>query len=183
MEDQQIPITGTPIYQESQGRNAKWLWLLIALIIAGALVFAFLRGIGPFSKFSPFERGEEEAESLPASSPFSFSSPTATATVEASPTIEVDKSEPKIRVLNGSGRAGAAGAVKNLLEGKGYKVVSIGNADNFDYSQTVLRFKETFLKFKEVLTKDLSDDYSVATSDDGLEATDSADIEVIVGAK
>ena len=60
---------------------------------------------------------------------------------------------------------------------------SIGNAESYDFTQMVLRFKESFKKFEELLTSDLSDDYSVTVSDEDLEATDSAYIEVIIGTK
>lgn len=176
MDPQQTPTAGTPIYQESQEKNAKWLWFLIILIIIGALAFAFARGIGPFAKF----RGETAQESP---SPRSiFTSPTPSPT-EGTGGANLNKSEPKIRVLNGSGTAGVASVVKNLLEGKGYAVSAIGNADSFDFERTVLRFKASFKKFEQVLTADLSDNYSVTSSADELEATDSADIEIIVGSK
>ncbi len=176
MDNQQTPTAGTPIYQESQEKNAKWLWFLIILIIIGALVFAYVRGVGPFAKF----RGGTVQESP---SPRSiFTSPTPGPT-ESTGGANLNKSEPKIRVLNGSGTAGIASVVKNLLEGKGYAVSAIGNADSFEYERTVLRFKASFKKFEQVLTSDLSNDYSVTSSADDLEATDSADIEVIVGAK
>ena len=173
MDEQQTPIAGTPIYQESSEKNAKWLWLLIVLIIISALVFAYVRGVGPFAGL---KSGEEASPSpLALFSP----SPRPEATSEAA----LDKSEPTIRVLNGSGTAGIASAVKNLLEGKGWKVASVGNADAFDYEQTVLKFKSAFKKFEKTITADLADDYSTITSSDELEATDSADIEVIVGQK
>jgi hypothetical protein len=175
MDEQQTPIAGTPIYQESQEKNAKWLWLLIVLIIVGALVFAFFRGIGPFSRF----KAEVREEASP--TPVVFFSPSPTP--EGTRGAELDKSEPKIRVLNGSGKSGVASSVKDFLEGKGYKVVAIGNAPSYDFENTVLRFKEGFEKFQEVLTGDLEDKYSVTTSSEALEATDSADIEVIAGAK
>ncbi|OGD94357.1 hypothetical protein A2697_00045 [Candidatus Curtissbacteria bacterium RIFCSPHIGHO2_01_FULL_41_44] len=175
MEEQQTPTAGSPIYQESQEKNAKWLWILIVLIIVGALVFAFVRGIGPLARF----KGEFREEASP--TPVEFFSPSPTP--EATGGAELDKSEPKIRVLNGSGQAGIASSVKDFLEGKGYKVVSIGNAASYDFKNTVLRFKESFKNFEEVLTSDLEDKYSVTTAGEVLEATDSADIEVTVGAK
>ena len=175
-EQQQTPTAGSPIYQETQEKNAKWLWILIVLIVIGALVFAFFRGIGPFAQL---KLGQSEEEASPSPVEFVLESPSP----EASPGAEIDKSEAKIRVLNGSGKAGTASSVKDLLEGKGYKVAAIGNADNFDFEQTVIRFKESFKNFQEVLLGDLSDNYSVKVSSDDLTATDSADIEVIIGAK
>lgn len=173
MDEQQTPTAGTPIYQESSEKNAKWLWLLIALIIIGALIFAYVRGIGPFGSLKSQETASPTPKVLTSPSP----SP------EATSETDLNKSEPAIRILNGSGTAGVASAVKNLLEGKAWKVASVGNADSFDYEQTVLRFKSAFAKFEKALTADLSDDYSVISSSDNLEATDSADIEIIVGAK
>ena len=76
-----------------------------------------------------------------------FTSPSPEATVEA----ELDKSEPNIRVLNGSGIAGVASSVKDFLEGKGYKVSAISNATSYDFEQTVIRFKESFKKYAPVL--------------------------------
>jgi len=179
MDPQQNPTAGTPIYQESQEKNAKWLWLLIVLIIVGSLVFAFVRGIGPFSRFSPFTKSEEFSPT-PVSSPINFTSPSPEATAEAE---ESDKSEASVRVLNGSGKAGIASAVKDFLEGKGWTVDAVGNAQSYDFEQTELRFKEGFEKLQQDLVSDLSDDYSVKISSDQLEATDSADVEIIVGSK
>lgn len=173
MDEQQTPTVGTPIYQESSEKNAKWLWLLIVLIIVGVLIFAYVRGIGPFANL--------KSGGTPSPSPIVLTGPSPTP--EATSEVSLVKSEPTIRVLNGSGTAGVASAVKNLLEGKGWRVASVGNADSFDYEQTVLRFKTAFSKFERAISADLSDDYSVITSSDDLEATDSADIEIIVGSK
>ena len=175
MNDSQTPMAGSPIYQESQVKNAKWLWFLVILIIIGVLVFAFVRGIGPFGQLSLLTRDKPSPTPLAVSSPFPEESPT--------PTDALDRSAPTVRVLNGSGRVGAASSFKDFLEGKGYAVSAIGNADSYDYQKTTIRFKETFKKFEQILFSDLSDQYSVEVSTSDLEATDSADIEVIVGAK
>lgn len=176
MEEQQTPTAGTPIYQESQQKNAKWLWLLIVLIIIGALAFAYFRRIGPFANFRIGSQSEDIIESP---SPQVFSTPSP----ESSPTANLDRSELEIRILNGSGKAGAASTVKDFLEGKGYKVGKVGNAENYDFTQTVLRFKQSLKAFQELMVSDMSDDYSVSVSTDDLDATDSADVEVIVGTK
>ena len=150
---------------------------MIFLIIVGALVFAFFRGIGPFAKYSPFTKSEE---SLSMPSPVSVSSPIS----EASPiSSDIDKKEAKIRVLNGSGIAGKASTVKDFLEGLGYVVASIGNADSYDFENTQIKFKKGFEKFESALTSDMSDEYSVEVSDDELESSDSADIEIVIGTK
>ncbi len=176
MDEQQTPTAGSPIYQESQEKNAKWLWLLIILIIIGALAFAVFKGIGPFAKFSPFIKTSASPTPAVVASPIiSESSP--------SPDTNLDKSKPSIRVLNGSGTAGKASAVKDFLEGLGYKVASIGNADSYDFEKSEVRFKEDFKQFEVVIVEDLSQKYSATASSDDLESSDSADIEVIVGSE
>src|SRR3989344_2340851 len=128
MDEQQSQSTQAPIYQESQQKNAKWLWLLVALIIVAAIAAAFVKGVGPLSRF---KGSKAEVSPTPASSAsFSVSSPSPEATSGAA---NVDKSKPKIRVLNGSGVAGAASSFKDVLEEKGYKVASLGNADQYGF--------------------------------------------------
>ena len=176
MDPQQPPVSQSPIYQESEEKNAKWLWLLIILIIVGALVFAYIRGIGPFASL------KGEGKTVVSPSPTSFPTATPTPALEASEEAELDKSEVEIKVLNGSGTPGLASVVKDLLEGKGWTVVSIGNADSYDFTKTLLKFKQSAKKFEKTLAADLSDKYSVEVGE-ALEASSSADIEVIVGAK
>lgn len=174
-QQQQTPTAASPIYQESQEKSAKWLWLLIIIIIVGALVFAFVKKIGPFSQIN-FGSGSQTEES-PVPEELISPSP------KVSPEAELDKSEPAIRVLNGTGIEGTASSLKDFLEEKGWRVEEIGNADSYDFERTVLRFKEDTMDFEEILFSDLSDDYSVEIDSSELEATDSADIEVILGAK
>lgn len=176
--DQQTPITQTPIYQEAQeSKNAKWLWILIALIIVGALSFAFFKGIGPFAKF------KSGTQAIETPSPFAEVAEVASPSPEATAGANIDKSKAKIRILNGSGKAGVASSAKDFIESKGYKVTAVGNASSYDFTQTVIKFKAAFANFKEVMIADLSDKYSVSVSSETLEATDSADIEVTVGSK
>ncbi|MBI3342521.1 LytR C-terminal domain-containing protein [Candidatus Curtissbacteria bacterium] len=179
MDNEQQPTqpsytTQSPIYQEAQeSKNAKWLWILIALIIVGALAFAFFKGIGPFGRFK-----QAAAESP---TPTAFAE--ASASPEASAGANIDKTKAKLRVLNGSGKAGVASSAKDYIESKGYKVTAVGNAKNFDFTDTVVKLKTAFANFKDALVADLSGKYSVTVSSEPLEATDSADIEVTVGSK
>lgn len=179
MDEQNQPAAPAPIYQESQEKNAKWLWFLIILIIAGALAFAFFRGIGPFAAISPFVKFQIS----PAPSPFSdvISSPVTEAS--PSPSEDVDRSQAKVRVLNGSGVTGKASSTKDFLENLGWKVASIGNANSSDFATTEVRFKAKAKTYEGIMIKDLSEKFSASASDDDLEATDSADIEVVVGSK
>lgn len=178
MDEQNQTVSPAPIYQESQDKNAKWLWLLIFLIIIGAVVFAFFRGIGPFESISPFAKNF--ASPTPSPSPVAISSPIS----EPSPSTEdLDRTEVNVRVVNGSGVSGKAASVRDFLEEIGWKVASIGNADADDYETTEVRFKADSKKFESLILDDLSSDYDASASSDDLDASDSADIEVIVGTK
>ena len=176
MDEQNQQVSPAPIYQESQDKNAKWLWLLIFLIIIGAVVFSFFRGIGPFEAISPFTKTDNPS---PSASPFAVSSPIA----ESSPAaVDLDRGEISIRVLNGSGVSGAAASARDFLEGLGWTVDSVGNADRDDYKKTEVRFKEDSRKFEDLILEDLGENYDAMASSDDLEASSSADIEVIIGA-
>ena len=108
--------------------------------------------------------------------------------VQEKPKVEEKKEEPKpvlkrsslkIEVLNGNGIPGTASEATTFLEGKGYKVISTGNADNYNYTKTELRLKKSRENYRELLTKDLSNRYTVI-SGTVLEESSSADVQVIV---
>jgi hypothetical protein len=44
----------------------------------------------------------------------------------------------RVEVLNGSGQAGAAGSVADRLRAAGFEVVTVRNADRFDYPRTLV---------------------------------------------
>ncbi|HHX23228.1 MAG: LCP family protein [Tepidanaerobacteraceae bacterium] len=52
--------------------------------------------------------------------------------------IFFDESDIKVAVLNGNGTKGVASKVANQLETQGFRVVSIANADSFDYDTTTI---------------------------------------------
>jgi len=45
-----------------------------------------------------------------------------------------------VEVLNGSGSPGAARAAARLLEEKGFRIASTGNAPSFDHARTVIQY-------------------------------------------
>jgi hypothetical protein len=54
-----------------------------------------------------------------------------------------------VKVLNGSGMTGVAGEVVNLVGQKKYEVAQVGNADNYDYETTIIKYKKGDLNFAE----------------------------------
>jgi LCP family protein required for cell wall assembly len=59
----------------------------------------------------------------------------------------------RVRVLNGTGAAGLAGQVTVALQGPGFTVADRGDADNFKYSQTVIRYGSGALPKAQLLQR------------------------------
>ena len=114
-------------------------------------------------------------------------SPTPEASIEptlaptASPSAKLDLTKFPINVQNGSGIAGTAGSAKDLLTKAGFKVSGTGNADNYDYTDTIIKAKTSVsADFVSKLTTTLSGMYSVAKAQT-LPDTSKDDIIVIIG--
>jgi len=72
-----------------------------------------------------------------------FANLTADAGPEAAPAPEtVDPGEVDVAVFNGSGTGGIAAQTQSELETAGFVVISTGNADSSDYTQTEIRYAE-----------------------------------------
>lgn len=62
-----------------------------------------------------------------------------TESTTSSQTQEIPKDQIKIQILNGTGVAGQASQVQNLLQDINYTQIEIGNAQNQDFEKTVVR--------------------------------------------
>jgi len=104
---------------------------------------------------------------------------------ELTPTPEeVDYSEVKVSILNGSGVAGEAGNVASLIEELGTAEPNTGNADSYDYTTTTISLKESVpSSLYESIRDSISEEYIVEMSDTPLEEDSSYDIIIIVGTK
>lgn len=72
-----------------------------------------------------------------------FANLTADAGVDPPPAPDlVDPAEVDVAVFNGSGAGGIAAQTQTELEAAGFVVISTGNADNSDYTQTEIRYGE-----------------------------------------
>ncbi|PIZ66472.1 hypothetical protein CO051_06690 [Candidatus Roizmanbacteria bacterium CG_4_9_14_0_2_um_filter_39_13] len=96
---------------------------------------------------------------------------------------EVAKDEYSIEIQNGSGIAGEAGRAQSLLEGSNFVVDLAGNADNYDYEETVIQAKEGVSDaWVDQLKEALKEKYSVKPRVETLDDADSdSDVVVIVG--
>jgi LCP family protein required for cell wall assembly len=70
--------------------------------------------------------------------------------------IGVKPAEVRLRVLNGTGADGLAGKVSTSLEGVGYNIAQRGDADNFRYSKTTIRYAPTALVKAQLLQASLT---------------------------
>lgn len=91
-------------------------------------------------------------------------------------------SDYSVEVLNGSGVAGEAGAVKDLLEKEGFSEISADNADSYDYTDTEVRIKKDIPKKVFDLIKEKLSNYSVVQKED-LSEDNKYDIQIIIGQK
>ncbi|GEM_PF-6795275 len=99
------------------------------------------------------------------------------------PTPNIDVSTYKVSVLNGNGGIGVATALKNIIEKVGFKVTYTGNADNFNFTDTLVQVKSSVLANVVAKLKDsLSSNYSIRVGDI-LSPESNFDIVITVGSK
>lgn len=103
--------------------------------------------------------------------------------VTPQPTKVIDLTKYEIEILNGGGVSGEAGRQKTSLETAGFTISSIGNADNSDYTDTIIQTKkevdEDFIKkLKDVLNSSFTVGEIESLSEDA-----SVPVVVIIGTK
>lgn len=152
------------------GGPSPLLILIPGVLLLGALlggVYFYEKGVNQKTEATPTP--EATSVEVPATSP------------SASPSAKLDLTKYSINVQNGSGIPGTAGSVKELLTKAGFKVGSTGNADNYDYTDTVIKVKSDVPdEFISKLTTTLSGNYKVAKSQD-LSDTSKDEVVVIIG--
>lgn len=93
----------------------------------------------------------------------------------------LDRSEWTFEVLNGSGVAGSAGNAAKKLEGLGYIVIEIDNADKQTYTANqVYVAKENFGQ-ANLLLEDLKTEFPLATLSGELTTDSTASARIIIG--
>lgn len=196
MEDNQISQFAPYTKKSSSPKMRAFVYVIIfALLIAGAMIIG--------NVFLSQRSNESNEETTQTQNPTSTPTPTpdqvtptpdkkVTPTVKASPSptgkvsttpTQAAKKGISIRVLNGSGVQGAAGDGASLLLAAGYNVTGTGNADNFDYTNTVIQIKKSKQAEATSIRKALSSQYTVATTVETLAETANVDAIVIVGTK
>jgi hypothetical protein len=172
--EEEKPVLTEPIEYSGQKISFDFKKTLpLLLVIAGGLLII----AGGVSVYRRAMKGRETAqvEPTPTLAPVEE--------VQATPTPSINRADLKIQILNGSGVKGAAGEAASFLEEKGYEDIKTGNADAYDYEETVVQIKEDKKDFLDILRADLAENYTLAEETETLEADSSFDAMVILGAE
>lgn len=87
-----------------------------------------------------------------------------------------------LQVQNGSGIAGEADLVAEILLAEGFEEIDTANADNYDYVETEVRLTESVSqKLYEEIERALNSDYLIASEAGVIDTTSDFDVIVIVG--
>ena len=169
-------------YKTYKSQGFEFPWKAIGLF---ALVFAItVGGIYGLSRInwngmSGINLGAITS-SLSFAEPTATPAPTAVPTNTPTPTPELAREDVRVRVLNGSGTAGKATEVRDILREAGYSDILTGNADSFDYEQTEVQIKEEFEEYFGTIQSDLSE-YVEVNEAETLDEDDAADVVIIIG--
>lgn len=166
-----------PSYGEKNSRKSHFVafFFIILIIVIIILVGLYFLGASKKGTFNPLTPSNNAAAPTPLRPTDSAGqAPTSTPTP-----LPLDRGDLSITVLNGSGVAGAAGDVSEVLKDLGYTVKSTGNASKFDYTGITILISEDKKAYGDLLKKDLADEAETieVEVDDNLKA----DAEVIVG--
>jgi hypothetical protein len=90
------------------------------------------------------------------------------------------KEDLKIRVENGAGIPGVAASTQGKLEDFGYVVTGIGNYEEDNRENTLIKFKDSKSAYKVLLSEDLKTDYELVV-EDGLDESLEYDVLLVIG--
>jgi cytoskeletal protein RodZ len=164
-----------PSYVERSSPKPKLLLIFIIVLLIIIAALAALYFLGANNK-------QEVVQSIPAAptptSPPVQSQPTITSVVSQPP---LDRSTLTVAILNGSGTAGAAKGISSYLNGLGYNVGTVGNADNFTYTGITVHVRKSKSSYLSQLENDLKTHEPNASISASVDDTIATDAEVIVG--
>lgn len=145
-----------------------WVILIPGVLLLGALlggIVFYEKSIKPGQEANPTPIATAQSTVLPS----------------ASPSAKLDLTKYPINVENGSGIPGTASSAKDLLTKAGFKVSATGNANTYDFTDTIIETKaDVPAEFITKLTTTLSGIYKVGTPK-SLPASSTNEVVVIVG--
>jgi len=157
-------------------KTKKWLPFTIggSVVIIIAIIGGILVSTNSLEKLKSISAD-------PSPSPTATPSPSPTPTPTPEALTDEEKEDYTLIIQNGSGIPGTAATAQELLENLGYIVDSVGNADDYDYEETVIQ-TNTVTLFNS-LKSDLEDDYTVASTAAELDEDETVDAIVIIGSE
>lgn len=163
-EDNRARVGFPQVKQEKKNRG-KIIFIILAIIA--------LTGVGAWLIFSRSSAEEIDEEPTPTIAAAEYTTPVPTEQ-------EIDRSDVNIRVLNGSGISGAAGDLKEVLEGLGYSEVTTGNASDQDYTDTEVTFSSDI---NQAVKTEIVDELEGIYQDVNVKSGDAGeyDVEIITG--
>jgi hypothetical protein len=177
---------------EMPKKPKKFIYVVILLVVL--VIFLLTRNMFSGSKkqkespsVTPTPAEYQFPTDTPAVSPTISEEPEATASPTAKSVNPIDKSTGldrstiSVEIQNGSGVIGAAKKGSDVVKGFGYKVSSVGNADNSNYENVTIQVKSIKSNFLALLKKDLGFSYTVGSTSANLSSDSSADALVIIG--
>lgn len=195
MKEHELSFDNFPTFttKSTNRRNFFLFLILFFLILTSILVGLFLLGA---VKNSSKKNSKVVAPTIivATESPLPTSSASAVLKVSAtsglSPTsgisaieksTNLDRSKLNVVVLNGSGVAGAASALSAYLQGLGYKIVRVDNADVFSYTNLTVLVRKSKSSYTGLLKKDLQANPNFASVSASVSDDITNEAEVIVG--
>jgi len=150
--------------EEGHSNGAFYLVLgIIALVLAvGAALYIFYKDYNPAAS-SKSATATASAVGTGSTAITSTASATSTTTTTTSASAAASSSfkytDETIRIVNGNGKDGEAARIKKLLEGKGYKIESTGNATR-TYDSSIVYYKTGQENLAKALAETIKGEYS-----------------------
>lgn len=168
--------------------NKKIIGIVAIILVIIGLVFLGIqnaRGKSSQEKITPTIEQTPTEEPTQEPTPEEEVTPTGSKTTPSPRPTSANVSSARdlaIQVLNGNGKVGGAGEVRDFLKGKGYLNLATANADNFDYQGVSIKIKSSRNKFLSTLQSDLKEKYTISASGSStLAESADYDAQVIVG--
>lgn len=172
-----------------KGKGILFFFLFVTVLVGGFLSVGFFQ-TNTSSTPLPVPQPSKQAleNNSPSSSDSAVLSSQDVATPSPKPTSAfidpetgLDKAELAVVIQNGSGGLGVGIQASEVLHSYGYHVISIGNADNFNYQTSAISIKSSKSAYLPLLKKDLSTQYTISTASANLSEKSSSDVVFIVG--
>lgn len=177
--EQEPPASDNAYIVQTEVKKNLVRYFLIIAIISFLIGLASMAGIN----FLLIKKSSFEIPFISRKTVEVTPSPKPTITIEPTKAPVVNLEEYSIEVLNGSGITGAASKLKGALTTGGFKVISAGNADKSDYTDTIIVAKKKVSPaYLEKLKVNLEKTYKVVIdSKASVAETSEADVVITIG--